>query len=167
MKHHYEIVVGNIGTVYSGHNHRTALQKYNEYIRQSQNTNGRAAGETVTFFYDGEIDREYIGEIDQKGNDTAETQIALANVIEAAKGVNKMTIRFELTDLFGGEANYSWVRRHEFAPDKELSDRALVMKAKAWAGLTGIRCRTESYGDMIRIDASPGGLLHVLFITFE
>lgn len=76
-------------------------------------------------------------------------------------------IRFEHTDLFGGEANYSWVRRHEFKPESEQSDRALVRAAKKWAGLTGVRCNTESFGDMIRIDATPGGVLHVVFITFE
>lgn len=76
-------------------------------------------------------------------------------------------VHFEHTDLFGGEANYSWVRRHEFQPDTELSDRQLVRQAKAWAGLTGMRCRTENLSDMIRIDASPAGLLHVVFVTFS
>jgi hypothetical protein len=78
-----------------------------------------------------------------------------------------IVINFEHTDLFGGEANYSWVRRHSFAPKTELSDRQVVRKAKKWAGLTGMRCRTENDGDTIRIDASPAGLLHVVFVTFD
>jgi hypothetical protein len=75
-------------------------------------------------------------------------------------------IQFEHTDLFGGEANYSWVRRTTLdAPN--LTDRAIVRRAKKWAGINGLRCKVENWGDMIRIDASPSGLLHVIFITFD
>jgi len=76
-------------------------------------------------------------------------------------------IKFEHTDLFGGECNYSWVRRIEIEDNPKLSNLALVRKAKAWAGLTGLRCNVEKYGDMIRIDATPSGLLHVVFITYH
>ena len=76
-------------------------------------------------------------------------------------------IRLEHTDLYGGEANYSWVRRGTIETGKALSDRAIVRRAKAWAGLTGLRCRVDNLGGMIRIDASPAGLLHVVFVTFE
>lgn len=75
-------------------------------------------------------------------------------------------IHFEHTDTFGGEANYSWVRRHSFAnltPD--LTDLQIVRRAKAWAGLTGIRCRVEHYGDMTAI--YPSGICHVVFITYS
>ena len=77
-----------------------------------------------------------------------------------------MAIQFEHTDLFGGESNYSWVRRTEIEGDN-LSDLAIVRRAKSWAGLTGLRCKVENYGDMIRIDATPSGLLHVVFITYN
>jgi len=75
-------------------------------------------------------------------------------------------IQFEHTDLYGGEANYSWVRRTSIE-DANLSDKAIVRRAKAWAGLTGLRCKVENWGDMLRIDASPSGLLHVVFVTYE
>jgi hypothetical protein len=76
-------------------------------------------------------------------------------------------MQFEHTDLFGGEANYSWVRRTEINPDKELNRLQVVRMAKKWAGLTGMRCRVEDCGDMIRIDATPAGLLHVVFVTWH
>jgi hypothetical protein len=78
-----------------------------------------------------------------------------------------MTMQFEMTDLFGGEANYSWVKRETVTFGEELSNRQIVRRAKAWAGWTGRVCRTENYGDMIKIDATPSGLLNVLFVTFE
>lgn len=74
-----------------------------------------------------------------------------------------MAINLEHTDTFAGEANYSWVRRAHVPAD--VSDRALVRRAKAWAGLTGRRCRVENYGDTIAI--YPRGMATVLFITYS
>jgi hypothetical protein len=75
-----------------------------------------------------------------------------------------MKINFEHTDTYGGESNYSWVRRHALELPDTTSDLALVRKAKAWANLTGLSCRVESYGDMIAI--YPRGVCHVVFVTF-
>lgn len=50
----------------------------------------------------------------------------------------------EVTDTFCGQANYGWAARHTFDYDDA---RYLVRRAKAAAGLTGIRClRTEIPG---------------------
>lgn len=68
----------------------------------------------------------------------------------------------ELTDTFGGEANYSWVRRATVQAD---TDRQLVRRAKAALGLTGVRCRTSSYGDLIEL--RPCGSATVAFITYR
>lgn len=73
------------------------------------------------------------------------------------------TFDFEYTDTFGGEANYSWVRRHTEQFPEDISDRALVRRAKAWAGLTGVRCRVENWGDTLAI--YPAGCCTVLFVT--
>jgi hypothetical protein len=78
-----------------------------------------------------------------------------------------ITVQFEKTDLFGGEANYAWVERQTVQMPEGTSDRALVRRAKAWAGWTGLRCKTEMLGDMLRIDATPAGMAQVLFVTFE
>ena len=37
----------------------------------------------------------------------------------------------ELTDTFGGEANYSWVRRDQLALPQDASRRSVIMAAKA------------------------------------
>jgi hypothetical protein len=58
----YEVIVGNIGTVYSGPRLREALEAYAEYARQSRDLKGcRAYGEDVTMFKDGEIVYQHAG----------------------------------------------------------------------------------------------------------
>jgi hypothetical protein len=58
---HFEVVVGNIGTVYSGRDEAEAQKHYDEYVDQSKTGYGRAAGESVTMFRNGEIFKEHIG----------------------------------------------------------------------------------------------------------
>ena len=79
------------------------------------------------------------------------------------KGVLNMPYQIEHTDTFGGEANYCWVNRAFIAYDG-LSNRALVRRAKAWAGWTGHRCDVSRYGDMIEI--RPRGVCQVIFINW-
>ena len=67
----------------------------------------------------------------------------------------------EVTDTFGGEANYCWVRRYQIEGD---TDRQLVRRAKAAAGWNGLRCETSSFGDVIEI--RPKGMCQVMFITW-
>ena len=69
----------------------------------------------------------------------------------------------EYTDTFGGEANYSWVRRAEFDADG-LSDRAIMRRAKLEMGLSGVRGRTYRYGDMLEF--RPYGMCRAMFVTF-
>jgi hypothetical protein len=76
-----------------------------------------------------------------------------------------MNINLEHTDTFAGESNYSWVRRITIDAPETLSDRAIVRRAKAWAGLSGIRARVEKFGDMIAI--RPACICEVVFVTFE
>lgn len=75
-----------------------------------------------------------------------------------------MAVQFEKTDTFGGEANYSWVRRHTITIEPGITDLALVRRAKAWAGWSGARCKREKWGDMIVL--KPSGLCQILFITY-
>jgi len=76
-----------------------------------------------------------------------------------------MKLNFEHTDTFGGESNYSWLRKESLIVNDNISDLAIVRKAKAWAGITGFKCKVEKLGEMIAI--YPKGLCHVIFITFE
>ena len=79
-----------------------------------------------------------------------------------------MRLNFELTDTFGGEANYSWVRRGtKTLPGYDApTERGIVKAAKAWAGWTGIYCNKENHSDGT-ITLKPRHMAQVLFITFE
>jgi hypothetical protein len=71
----------------------------------------------------------------------------------------------EVTDTFGGEANYSWVDRYSFEANEDASDRTIMRKAKAKAGLSGVRGRTDNYGDVVVF--RPYGANIVMFVTLE
>ena len=62
-KHEYDVIVGNIGTVYSGTNGFEAIKTYNEYKAISKAGTGRAGGENISLFKDNEIYREHMGDI--------------------------------------------------------------------------------------------------------
>jgi len=62
--------------------------------------------------------------------------------------MNTFHINVEYTDTFGGEANYSWVKRENLELPVNLSDRAIMRRAKKAMGLTGVRGKTIVYGDM-------------------
>ena len=74
-----------------------------------------------------------------------------------------MAIQFEMTDTFGGEANYCWVRRAHLR-DRPASERGLIRLAKAWAGWAGVRCRKENWGETTAL--YPRRMCQVLFISY-
>lgn len=57
----YEVIVGNIGTVYMGPSQVTAHITFDEYVGMSISGYGRAAGEDVTIMFRGEPTREHLG----------------------------------------------------------------------------------------------------------
>lgn len=87
----------------------------------------------------------------------------------------------ELTDTFGGESNYSWVKRESvampelthygydgganYAKANRVFTRELMKRAKAAVGLTGVKGKTFDHGDMIEF--RPFGLLQVMFVTYR
>lgn len=72
------------------------------------------------------------------------------------------SIPFEITDTFGGEANYAWVRRGEVELPEGASDLMLVCRVKKALGLEGVRCIREEYGEQIVL--RPVGNCTVIFI---
>jgi hypothetical protein len=72
--------------------------------------------------------------------------------------------KVEVTDTFGGEANYSWVNRFEVDYLKTNSALAIVRAAKKAAGWAGMRCRTSNMGDVIEV--RPVGKNHPLWVMF-
>jgi hypothetical protein len=75
-----------------------------------------------------------------------------------------MKVAVEVTDTFGGEANYSWVKRKEMELLDALSNYAVVRRVKKEIGWSGKRCLTVNYGDMIEL--RPYGECQVAFINF-
>lgn len=79
----------------------------------------------------------------------------------------------ELTDTFGEEANYCWVRRATVSGGADMygdkwtrkREQALVMRrAKAAVGLNGVKGVTSSYGD--QYEFRPYGMAQVMFVTW-
>ena len=62
MKNLYEVYCGNIGKGHAGHNRKEAETVFSHYVGLSANGIGRAAGEDVTLFMNGEIVKEFLGE---------------------------------------------------------------------------------------------------------
>jgi hypothetical protein len=92
-----------------------------------------------------------------------------------------MTYDIEYTDTFGGEANYSWVKRatvsmpelthygYDGGTNYVRADRAyrraLMRKAKAAMGLSGVRGVTHDEGDMIEF--RPYRSCTVMFVCYR
>lgn len=70
-----------------------------------------------------------------------------------------------VTDTFGGEANFSWVRKYSFSAPPDASQRLLMRRAKAAAGMSGVRGNTDSYGDSFTF--RPSGCCVVAFIELD
>ena len=75
-----------------------------------------------------------------------------------------MFANVEMTDTFGGEANYCWVKRASF-PCDGLTDRQIVLRAKAAMGYSGYRADNQNYGYEMRLDFR--GMNQVIFIFYS
>lgn len=60
----YEVIVGNVGTVYSGFDLVEADAHYEIYVGLSLSGHSRASDESVTLMEDGEIERHFVGALD-------------------------------------------------------------------------------------------------------
>lgn len=90
------------------------------------------------------------------------------------------TYDVEMTDTFGGEANYGWVRRATIAApewttfkgwdgngrrEPRAYQRTVMRRAKAAVGMTGARGVTYSMGD--GYEFRPYGMARVIFVTWR
>ena len=69
----------------------------------------------------------------------------------------------ELTDTFGGEANYSWVQREQLKINSNYCGAWIVRTAKAAFGLTSVPHITTDLGDSMRIELPS--INSVLFLS--
>ncbi len=75
-----------------------------------------------------------------------------------------MKAHVEYTDTFGGDANYSWVERHEFECLK-MSDLGIIRKVKKLCNLNGVKGRGYWIGEMYEF--RPYRCCTVMFITLS
>jgi hypothetical protein len=73
--------------------------------------------------------------------------------------------KIEYTDTFGGDANYSWVRRATMPSKPNETQRSIMRRAKAEMGLTGLKGETCNFGDLLQFH--PNGYCTVLFVQWE
>ena len=71
----------------------------------------------------------------------------------------------EYTDTFGGDANYSWVRRATIGARKNETQASVMRRAKRAVGINGLKGRTVSHGDAYEF--RPHGICAVLFVTWS
>jgi hypothetical protein len=55
----YEVIVGNVGKVHEGGSKAAAISVFHTYKNHSKRNYGRAAGEVVTMYCDGEVVKGY------------------------------------------------------------------------------------------------------------
>lgn len=71
----------------------------------------------------------------------------------------------EYTDTFGGEANYTWVKRTTMVVKHYKGTQWVKRCAKDVVGLRGVKGKWEDYGDDLIF--RPRGSATVLFVIFE
>lgn len=67
----------------------------------------------------------------------------------------------EYTDTFGGESNYSWVKRETIHTNEKDTYRSIMRKAKKAIGITGLRGRS-SHGEVLEF--RPYRMCTVMFV---
>lgn len=72
----------------------------------------------------------------------------------------------EVTDTFGGEANYCWVKRFTLEVPQDITKLAFSRRVKALIGWTGLRCRVSDFGNG-SLDIRPVNMCQVCFTVFR
>jgi len=75
-----------------------------------------------------------------------------------------MPFQIEVTDTFGGEANYCWVRRYRITDATGLTDAQIIRRAKKAAGWTGVRCARDDIGETLAL--RPRGVCQIMFVSY-
>jgi hypothetical protein len=115
----YEVIVGNVGSVYSGPDRDEAERRYEENVERSQSGLGFAGGETVVLMVDGEPEKEHVpsnpqefvvrfviraGYADNFGEAASQLRIYLEQAIQASLA--------DICEPIDAAVEYEGVRRH-------------------------------------------------------
>ena len=91
----------------------------------------------------------------------AEQTLKPESLIQTQQTKNFVKFNVEMTDTFGGEANYCWVERKEIELEEKvidgkiqsISNSRLIRAAKKALDISGVKHRiVMDCGDMIRLD---------------
>jgi len=85
-------------------------------------------------------------------------------MIETDAARAAVLFEFEMTDTFGGQPNYCWVRRHQLQLPSDISDRDLKKTAKELFDLVGLNGTWDSYGD--ELEFRPRDACLVVFVSY-
>ena len=70
------------------------------------------------------------------------------------------------TDTYGGEANYSWVKREEIRVAKGAKRRSIMVHAMRAIGMSGVKIKeVENWGDTYKV--TWRGIAQVAFVSFK
>ena len=75
-----------------------------------------------------------------------------------------MKYKIEVTDTFGGEANYSWVRRYDIDVNEDISELSFIRLVKKTIGWNGLKCKREKLGGTFDEMLIPRKICQVCFI---
>jgi hypothetical protein len=87
----YQVVVGNIGTVYDGPDVIQATLHYENYVKQSKSGYGKASSEPVTLMQDGEPIREHVPQVIDPSTWHTPSKATLAEAAERTRIGNTPT----------------------------------------------------------------------------
>lgn len=76
-----------------------------------------------------------------------------------------MKCNVTLTDTFGGDPNYSWVKRAVIDVPDGAPQARIMRAAKEAVGMNGIRGKTEDTGSFYEF--RPFGICQVMFVEEE
>lgn len=107
MKHKWEVIVGNLGTVFSGSNGFIAINDFNSWVQESKTEGRRVTDEPVTLMKDDEPYREY--------------------------DPDDGWFFVEVTDTMGdGSTNYGWVERYKVKANTHIGALLKSNTRRGW-----------------------------------
>lgn len=130
----YQVIVGNIGTVYDGGDLNKAMENYKSYVAMSKLPAGRASGEDVTLMDNGEPTREYSPNSAQNEPSVEEVIIDFVRKGPVHQALVMQAIHLHTTSIIADEGKVRTDMRRAL-----LSPELVIAVAKDWKN----HCPTE------------------------
>lgn len=112
----YQVIVGNVGTVYDGDDYAEARKEYSVQVGWSMLSSGRAANEPVTLMADGDVAMEHIP------RHTSGEPGLIRLVICVDLRTDDLTEAYRMTRQELNKTTLAWETSDEFYPDLDSDD---------------------------------------------